>query len=192
MQFIYDNIIATLVSGMTILLLIALQLRASETNIEAVGYYDAKVKQVMFAEVAQTDIANIGAGRAATEPMIEAWSTTAFEFWTQTDSSGTVDRVRYELVQTGTQALMDSTYTVYQIKRYTNGVLSGGSASLVTKFQITLYDAAGAVVTSGNLDRTRQVSVRIESLAPWQQKHTVGQSIWTYTVRPANLERKVI
>lgn len=192
MQFLYDNIIATLVGGMTILLLIALQLQASETNIEAVGFYDAKVKQVMFAEVVQTDIANIGAGRAATETMIEAWSTTNFEFWTQTDSSGTIDRVRYELAQTGTETVGDSTYTVHKVNRYTNGVLSGGSSSLVTQFQITLYDAHGAVITNGNLDRTRQISIRIDSLPPWRQEHTIEQSIWTYTVRPANLERKVI
>ena len=64
MQFMLDHIAAVIISGVVILVIAVVQLRGSDTSIEATQYAAAKTRMLDIVQYVERDFMNIGSGMA--------------------------------------------------------------------------------------------------------------------------------
>lgn len=138
MQFIFDNLIATMVVMALTVTLLGQQARSRQESVERTSVYAAKTQALGFAEWLEDDVVKLGArfGRsrdrfkATTETREGAPFTTAFDFYynDETVADNVVNRVevRYELApDPGTRVVVakgdtpadDELLTVYRLTR---------------------------------------------------------------------------
>lgn len=186
MPVLLDNLIATLVAGVVIMMMIASQTRATERSIERTSVYVAKTQALEFVEWFEDDIVRLGLNIPLRDnrfllPAYEDGITRQFIFHSDSIS---VNRdtlrviTRYEVEPTGTTQLVDeSERTLYQLSRYTatvavsNGgmtgspqyVLSGQSPPTLSHFDVQLLRRDGhPAVNSGETD---YVNIRLSSIS---------------------------
>lgn len=190
MQFIIDNLIAVLVSGVLLMSLQVTQIRSQHASIEQVVSHSVKAKTLIFGQWVESDILNLGANFGNNlyrfnEPTLDAPTGNSRE-WTffsdSTRSDGTGMRIvkRYRLVDTATATFSDSTYQLYELHRdslvlnldvdgvpeaYTESdwVQSAQSISTLSFFTIDLLDRNGETprTAGGDVDVYKVDYVRV-------------------------------
>lgn len=190
MQFIIDNLIALLVSGVLIMSLQVTQIRSQHASIEQVVSHSVKAKTLIFGQWVEDDILNLGANFGTNlyrfnEPTLDsttgnarAW--TFFSDSTRADGTGLRVVKRYRLVDTKTATFSDSTYQLFELHRdslvldldangvpesYTESdwVKSAQSISTLSFFNIDLLDRYGETprTSSGDVDVYKVDYVRV-------------------------------
>lgn len=138
MQFIIDNLIAVLVSGVLLMSLQVTQIRSQHASIEQVVSHSVKAKTIVFGQWVEDDILNLGANFGTNlyrfnEPTLDAATGNARSWTFFSDSTFTHDPAdptvtaanpktrrivkRYRLVDTKTATFSDSTYQLYELHR---------------------------------------------------------------------------
>jgi hypothetical protein len=192
MQFLHDNIIASIIAGGILLTLALLQIRGQQANVQAGQFYVNRVQSLGFLEVLQRDFANIGAGVQGTgQSMIveHAWSGTTkrFEFRAVVDTTAgaPVQQVRYELTTSTDPVCTSQGVTCYQVRRLirqgTTYVETGRSHSTLTEFDVQLFPAGAT------LANVREVGVRMSAMSPMGEDKIVRRSTFETRFRPLNL-----
>lgn len=190
MQFLIDNLIAVIVSGVLIMSLQVTQIRSQHASIEQVVSHSVKAKTLIFGQWVEDDILNLGANFGTNlyrfnEPTLDATtgnarSWTFFSDSTRADGTGFRIVKRYRLVDTKTATFSDSTYQLYELHRdslvleldvdgvpetYTEAdwVESAQSISTLSFFNIDLLDRYGETprTSSGDVDVYKVDYVRV-------------------------------
>ena len=165
MIFQFDNITATLVAGVILLMLIGMQTRAREANIEQTALLTAKGQALELGDWLQQELGNAGSGVPINEAFIEDYvieaateNTKRFSFRRKLqEADPTPTLITYELID-GEKAVVDGdTLQLYQLQRCegTTTCLSGSSSlkgqspPTLTYFRIDLLDENGGAWTAG-------------------------------------------
>ncbi len=210
MQALINNIAATFIAGMILLMVLFLQFRSQATTIEAAQYSMAKTDQFQAVEILEMELRNAGAGirhpvMTFTGGTIDTTScftspsaTCSFTFWTRLDST-LVDTmlVRYDWTQTGTIRLTGHNpgstpipQPVYSVTRFVNGTAWGHLLDRATDFRIRMFDRLGNPI-NGNPQDTRRLQVRFEVPTRNTMKPTGIETVeWESVFWPVNLTRE--
>ncbi|WP_263809603.1 hypothetical protein [Salinibacter sp.] len=199
MQFLYDNLTATVIALMTTLILLSIQSRATQNSVAEVSRNRMGELTQTFASWLERDIERMGEnfeeGERApfdnpvyTEGSGDTDITTQFTFYRDsTASSGDEYRIatRYEVTQKGTRTVDGTTKPVYQLTRTKRRKEMGGSweswsgskgvsPSSLGYFQIDLLDKDASPVPNpnGNADQVHSVRVRFSVVSPFQNAQT--------------------
>ncbi len=188
MQFLFDNLLSTLIAGSIVLILAAATLTASRSSRDATGYYAARARTRTVVTALEADLPNVGNEVPAATPAFTAYTSTAsqkvLEFRGLIAGATAVQRVRYEAVPT-TDSSCPSTSACWALSRaaYTDG----GTATAVQRigtvgaFDVTLLPAGATMSTATALD------VRVVFFPPSGANGAVQQQTFAKRYRLANL-----
>ncbi|MCS3860806.1 hypothetical protein [Salinibacter ruber] len=204
MQFLYDNLTATVIALMTTLILLSIQSRATQNSVAEVSRNRMGELTQTFASWLERDIERMGENfengeRAPFDnPVYTEGSggtdiTTQFTFYRDsTTSSGDEYRIatRYEVAQKGTRTVDGTSKPTYQLTRKKRrkemgtgswsswSSVKGGSPSSLGYFQIDLLDKDASPVSNpnGNADQVHSVRVRFSVVSPFQNAQTFPQA----------------
>ncbi len=188
MWFIFDNLNALIVGGMLFLMLLAVQQRVAEINLEQTVNYMVKRQAGDLATWLEDDLLQLGRGVDWSSeipfenPVDSGGVTIQFMFFRDsTDAAGNVVRVyvRYRLQAAGYRMLRNDSIRVYQLRREEcigsscpSGPwhVSGQSPGLLSYFKIDLLDqdAQPLADPQDNATLVRNTRVRFTMAAPFQ------------------------
>ncbi len=175
MFFIYDNLSASIIGATVLFILMAMQVRMMENNVQQTATYATKTQSLEFADWLEDDLLRIGENIKQGEeifcnPDQDGDRTEEFTFFR--DSLLTVDdtlrvATQYALVATGTRDVEGETVQLYEAARLQkiepkeNGVppftcasrasivwdVTGQSPALLQNFQVEMLDKDGQPVS---------------------------------------------
>lgn len=193
MQFIYDNLIASLVAAIVLFMLIGVQLATQRANVEANLHYMNRAKTRALIEMIERDFPNIGSGvEAGTEAMITSygWTDPAyrhFEFKAVTDPSpgASPQAIRYLMMPSNSPVCEQAEVPCWRVERQVDAgsgfEAAGSSGETLTEFEIELLPF------TGDLREVREVRVRLASLSPAGEEGLVGRTTWETRFHPFSL-----
>lgn len=189
MAFIYDNLIATLISLTVLLILATIQMQATRSNTARTSRYIAKDEAETLSTWIEEDLSDMGKNmsgfNAAFENPVDStdWHTKEFTFYYDSlkAGGGTVRiQTRYQLQKTGTRDVQGTTENVFKMtrERKVGGdpwQQDGESSSRLEYFEVNLLDKDATPMGSptANLDQVEAVRVRFSVIAPFQNDRTV-------------------
>jgi hypothetical protein len=181
MHAILDNLGATVIAGMLLLLLLLVSFRNQEVTVESSDLYTLNRQMLDLHDVLKRDLQNASQIVTTTE------QDSTFTFFAQTDPDDTTKfRVVYKRVYTGIQQ-GDS---LYRIERYVEDVLTSSSSNQVRMWIIRALDETNTVPLDP-LD-ARQVYVFFEMVPPFQTTAETPSALqearWESTIRPELLQ----
>lgn len=190
---LFDNITATMIAGVILLILMSMQQQAQTMAVERSVTYVAKQNALEFGEWLQEDIANIGAGMTFGSGVMDdiersGGMTTRFRFQRKLDPDDAAPQwVEYRAVPVDTVVIGHNRFTkqvvLHRMERVVAGSLNqnGSSMGIVTDFDVELLDIRGRVTT----DRTaaRQLRVSFASAFNYRQHQKyLRENHWSTTV----------
>ena len=191
MPFTLDNLAAVLISGVLVLILVTMQFRAQQANQDRLVLYTAKKQTLSFADVLVRDLSNLGVemprDQRISRHSVNGDGLTDTLRFSRVNTAGDTLNIEYRLVVADTIVHQDTT-VLYQVERYENGVLSGGSTPTMRSFTIELLDERGATIAV-NLRETRQVRIGFVNVMPFgdPDDHYLPSTYWGTTLRPRSL-----
>lgn len=188
MWFIFDNLNALIVGGVLFLMLVNVQRRVAEMNLEQTVNYIVKRQAGDLATWMEDDLLKLGRNVDwATEtpfenPVDSAGVTVRFMFFhDSTDASGNTVRVyiRYRLIPEGQRVIRNDTIPVYRLQREecTGGgcpggpwQYAGGGPGLLSYFKIDLLnqDAQPLADPQSNASLVQNTRVQFTMAAPFE------------------------
>lgn len=183
MQLILDNLTALLVTSTLLVILLVVHQRNQGVQVQETNHTALRKHQVNFVQTLQRDIAGIY--RLETT---EEQPDSSFAFWTRLATSTDTVRVVYRRWKVGERDGTD----LYQILRYespsgslTRSNHSGGSIPSLTDWNIVALNRDGNP-PEGASD-ARQVRIRFEALAPFDDGGELVRRPWESTFYPVML-----
>lgn len=188
MPFIYDNLVATLISMTVLLILASIQTEATRRNTARTSRNVAKGEAQTLSTWLEEDLGEMGKNMSGTNASFETpqdstnWHTTQFTFFYDSlkTGGGTVRvRTRYELKKTGTRDVDGTQEDIFKITRERK-VGSGSwqgegqSTSNLGYFEVNMLDSEGTPVANpqANDDEVESIRVRFSVIAPFQTEET--------------------
>ncbi len=190
MWFIFDNLNALIVGSMLFLMLLTVQQRVAEINLEQSVNYMVKRQAGDLATWMEKDLLRLGEGvdwsneTPFENPVDSAGVTVRFVFFRDSiDASGQPIRIyiRYRLHAEGHRLVRSDSIPVYRLRReecigsgcsVSSGPWqsSGGSLTLLSYFKIDLLDLDAVPISDpqNNADRVRNTRVRFTMVAPFE------------------------
>lgn len=183
MQFLIDNLLATIIATTIFLILVSATLHSQMRNIEMNNLYGLKKQELNFIELLKRDLHGVSKVDNVTETSIDS----SFTFYAQLDNANPIHiPVKYKRIKVG----MRGDVPLYQIKRFESGVPAGASMVTVTSWVIEARNSEGGAITDP--EDAGQVYVRFEAAAPWKDDETVKRTRWEATFRPPLLSNNVL
>jgi hypothetical protein len=181
MQFLLDNILASIIGGTVFMMIVALTIRGYETQLDTTNHYALKQQELNFIEVLRQDLHGVQKVYSVTENPVDSTFTFRTRINPQADTTTAV--VKYKRVWMG----MRGTTNYYQVQRFVNNAGSGASMLTITDWEIEARNADGEPVADSTLGDTGQIYVRFEAGAPFKEDEIVKLSRWEATFRPPML-----
>lgn len=190
MQFLLDNVTASVIAGVFVLMMATLQLRAQEVAIEQAAFYRVKRHTLSFADFISDEFPSIGEGLGKTTQEIVEDSTGAgltWKFVFKRKIGPKEVEVAYTLVQDTTYLVDGVDVPIYRIER----TLGSGSAHVVMRnlknWRIEMLNHEGN--PAGSRASARQIRVRFSCLLVLGKgEHQIRQqTFWGTTFRPTGL-----
>ena len=193
MQFLLDNILASIIAASIFLILVTVNHRASLANVEAASYYALKKQEYNFIEFMKHDFQNVRKIKAA-----GGANTFAFigEVKDGPSSSRRIAEVQYRYEFVESRKGVD----LFQVERWVNsngtsGAMkpAGKSMPTLTSWKIqTLNKDKQPITDSANLDQAAAIYVHFEAASPILQKElgqTLPRTRWKTTFWPRYLQK---
>jgi len=190
MQFLFDNLIATAVAGVGALLLIGISLGRAEGTRDNTRVYAHQQMQAQFTEQLEVDLTNAGILVPTGSTAVQTATASSFSFYGLVDRNGTAGLIEYREVAAGT---LDGS-PVVAVERWVDGVRTGGSAGVLSRFSITPLGAGGSPLGAASLGATRAFEVDAEWVLPFieagdaARRQAMRRSAWTTYLRPVGLQ----
>lgn len=210
MYVIFDNLNALVIGGVVVMVILAMQVRVTEINIEETANYMVKRQGVDLATWMEDDLMSVGLNIDKTvevpfvNPVDSAGMTMAFEF-VQDSINVTVSppdtiriTTRYDLVSTGTTVVDGENVNIYQInrrQRLDGGAWmgTGNSPSILSHFRIDMLNQDAepitnpATVAAANPDSIQNTRVRFTLVTPFEsQRNTLSRIYYGSTLMIPN------
>lgn len=183
MQFILDNLLATVIAGMVFLILASATLQNQLTSVETGNLYTLKTQELGFIEVLKRDLHGV----ARLDDVVENPLDSSFTFYAQLDNA---DTTKIPVTYRRTQVGIRNGYPLYQIKRYENGQPAGASLVTMTSWLIEARNDEGSAIADPA--DAGQIYVRFEAAAPWKDDDAIRRTRWEATFRPPLLRDEVL
>ncbi|MFB6229653.1 MAG: hypothetical protein ABEL04_00730 [Salinibacter sp.] len=192
MPFIYDTLVATLISMTVLLILSSIQTEATQSNTARTSRNVAKTQAQDFSTWLEEDLGEIGKNMSSNAAAFQThqdstkWHTTEFTFKYET-VSGTLVRTRYELEKAGTRTVDGTTETLYEVVR-SRKVGSGSwqqkgqSPANLGYFEVNKLDKNATPVS--NPSEVESIRVRFSVIAPFQSEETFLRRVRRSAVIP--------
>jgi len=188
MWSIFDNLNALIVGGMLFLMLLGIQQRVAEMNLEQTVNYIVKRQAGDLATWLEDDLLKLGRNvdwgseTPFENPIDSAGVTVRFVFFhDSTDAGGNTVRVhvRYRLTSVGHRVIRNDTVPVYRLYREecigsgcpsAGWQVNGGGPGLLSYFKIDLLDRDARPVAdpANNADQVQNTRVRFTMAAPFE------------------------
>ena len=159
MIVLFDNLTATLIGGVILLILVAMQVRLNTANVEQTALTIAKGQALDFGDWIQEDLGNAGSGVAVNQEFIEnvevdpeTGNTTRVSFYRKVNpSDASPTMITYELIDGQTVTVDGEEVQLYQLQRcegastcpVASASLNGQSAPALSYFNIDFLDDSG-------------------------------------------------
>ena len=198
---IFDNLNAVIIGGVVMVILLAMQVRVTEVNIEQTSNYMVKRQGIDLATWMEDDLLSLGVNIDKTaevpylNPVDSAGMTMQFVFHqdsintTVTPADTIRITTRYSLGKAGATTLEGETVNIYQIQREQR--LDGGawfetgnSPAILSHFRVDMLNADAepvtnpATVAAANPDSVRNTRVRFTLIGPFETKQTTLTRIY--------------
>lgn len=186
MQFILDNLLATIISGTVSLVLLATTLNSNKAAVDQTMYYAAKKHTISLTEMIESDFDNIGMGVPPLLDPVTEFTDSTISFLRKLDpADANTVTVRY-LRSTGDSLEVDGTKVPgYEVIRYVDGTETGKSPDYVSTFSVTFQDNDGNAVTGWAT--ASSIAVQMHVAVQGTANAFVHETRWNRTFRPANL-----
>ena len=177
MQFILDNISATIVGSTILLMLVATNHRNMLSSTEATSFYMMSKQSLEFTYTLKHDLQNVSSVVTISE------TDSTFTFYAQTDPADTTKhQVKYVRSKTGVRDAVN----LYQIERFVDNVYAGGSLSTITDWMIEAHNEQGNTIADAS--DARQIYVRFKMALPIPSTGQIGPAVdhmsWEATFQP--------
>ncbi|PSQ72000.1 MAG: hypothetical protein BRD31_02090 [Bacteroidetes bacterium QH_2_64_26] len=190
MQFLFDNLTATVIAMTVLLILASMQMRATRQQVAQTSQNIVQRQAGQLTTWLEEDLGRIGKNMSDDEVAFEKledsdqqkWITEEFVFEHE-ETDGTVVRVRYLVESTGSSREIDMGGTTKSVELYqltrekkvvgeTNWQVKGGSIPALEYFDVDLLDRNAEPVSDpfSNPDDVRSVRVRFSLVAPYQNE----------------------
>jgi hypothetical protein len=193
MEFIYDNMVASIIAATVTLMLITIQLRATQKNVARASRNAVKEEAQTFATWLEKDLERIGGNvdpdKAAfnfkgTNPHHPDSLTKNFVFYRDSvASTGDTVRIRtrYRVRKEGTSIVEGDTTNLYQLTRKKKigsgswSTVKGLSTPTLEFFKIDMLnkDAERVLAPETNPEDVRSIRVRFSAVAPYRNQSTI-------------------
>ena len=201
MHIIFDNLTAILIGGIVLLVLLVVQVRSGEINLEQTSMYTAKQLSLDFAEWLEDDLVTLGTNFDSTDvrfslPTQVGGNTTAFEFYQDSINYAVLPpdtvriETRYVLSASSIAEVADSTVQLYDLTRsvrtqgasgWSAWTTDGQSPSQLSYFEIELLDRQGQTVATESA--TAYIRVAFSLVPPYQSsKQYLREVNWGTTI----------
>lgn len=186
MQFLFDNIVASIVGATVLLMMVATHHRNQLASAEATSYYMLQQQVLDFTSSLQRDMQNVSAAIDLTEK-----SDSTFSFMAQVSPTDTTKRqVTYRRKKVESRHRKDTGWRdYYQIERVVAGTVTGGSIGTITSWAVQVLNEEGNPAST--VGDARQVRVALEAASPVDVEVRDGVTIrdtrWQSTFRPRML-----
>jgi hypothetical protein len=186
MQFILDNLVATVVAGMIFMIMVGVNHRNQQAVVEATNFYALRKQQLAFVDVLKRDLKNV----IRAEDLAQHPSDSTFAFVAWSDSTHTAQsRIEYRQKWVGRRDTVD----LYQIRRFEQPVPAGvktpagASMPTVTDWKIEARNAVS--LPAADTAAVRQFYVVFEVTAPFRSGDTVNRTRWEVSYRPPLIQK---
>jgi hypothetical protein len=182
MIFIYDKLAATMIATAVLLMILSMQMRLNDANIEQTALYSVKRQSLDLGDWLQKDIGNAGSGVPINESYIEDYvvdaeteNTQRFSFRGKINAAdASPTQITYELAAADTLEVGGETEILYQLYRCVDSAtcsaastaLTGSSPPSITFFRIDLLDESGSAWTAGT-SSAYYLRIRFSMSSPW-------------------------
>ncbi len=186
MQFLFDNIVATIVGATVLLMMVATHHRNQLASAEATSYYMLQQQVLDFTSSLQRDMQNVSSAIDLTEK-----TDSTFSFMAQVSPTDTTKRqVTYRRKKVETRYRKDTgNRDYYQIERLVAGNVTGGSIGTITAWSVQVLNEEGNA--AGTVGDARQIRIALEAASPVDVETRDGVTIrdtrWQSTFRPRML-----
>lgn len=202
MQFLYDNLIATVVSMTVLLVLVSIQMRATRTSVSQTARHAAVSEAKTLAEWLEEDVEAMGRNLEDGEVVFEdptssptkytnddspTGSTLAeLTYYYRENEGGSKTTVRYSVTEADTQSVNGEDRTLYELERTTDGSVDGGSPASLGYFDVEFIGRNAGTVTDpvNNQDEIRSVRVLFSVVVPFQGDEGAFQEFHRMIVVP--------
>jgi hypothetical protein len=193
MQFLFDNIVATIVGATVLLMMIATHHRNQLASAEATSYYMLQQQVLDFTSSLQRDMQNVSGAIDLAEKAIseDGGYVGSFSFMAQISPTDTTKRmVTYRRKKVETRYRKDTgSRDYFQIERVVAGNVTGGSIGTITAWSIQVLNEQGNPATT--VGDARQIRIALEAGSPVDVEVRDGVTIrdtrWQSTFRPRML-----
>ncbi|RMH53139.1 MAG: hypothetical protein D6685_16065 [Bacteroidetes bacterium] len=201
MHVIFDNLNALVIGGVVVMVILSMQMRVAEINIEETANYMVKRQGVDLATWMEDDLMSLGLNidKSAEVPFINpvdsAGITVAFEF-IQDSINTTVSppdtiriTTRYDLVSTGTTEVDGENVNIYAVQRRQRldggpwmdagrspGILSHFRIDMLNRDAVPISDPAGVAATKP--DSIQNTRVRFTLVTPFETNRSTLSRIY--------------
>jgi len=186
MQFLMDNIVASIVGATVLLMMVATHHRNQVASAEATSFYMLQQQVLDFTSSLQRDMQNVSSVNDLTEK-----TDSTFSFMAQVSPTDTTKRlVTYRRKKVESRYRKDvGTRDYYQIERLVAGVVTGGSIGTITAWDVRVLNEEGNPASA--VGDARQVRISLEAASPVdvnvRDGVTVRDTRWQSTFRPRML-----
>ena len=191
MQFLLDNMVATVVAGVVGLLLVTLSVDRAEGTRDATRFSAHQTVQNGFVEQLELDLMNAGVLTPSGQTPVLAVGPGRLRFYGVVDKAGTGGVIEYRRVPADS---LDGS-AVYAVERWSDGVRSGGAPGVVSQFDVEALSASGVPVSAATLGDARSVRVETEWVLPHledgdgaRRRQALRRSAWGTHIRPLGLQ----
>ncbi|NNE47560.1 MAG: hypothetical protein HKN37_12975 [Rhodothermales bacterium] len=186
MQFLMDNIVASIVGATVLLMMVATHHRNQVASAEATSFYMLQQQVLDFTSSLQRDMQNVSSVNDLTEK-----TDSTFSFMAQVSPTDTTKRlVTYRRKKVESRYRKDvGTRDYYQIERLVAGVVTGGSIGTITAWDVRVLNEEGNPASA--VGDARQIRISLEAASPVDVNVRDGVTIrdtrWQSTFRPRML-----
>ncbi|MDX1429948.1 MAG: hypothetical protein R3282_06655 [Rhodothermales bacterium] len=192
MQFLFDNIVASIVGAVILLMMVATHHRNQLASAEATSYYMLQQQVLDFTATIQRDMQNVSSVQNLTEDTSGGEGFVgSFSFRAQTSPTDTTKRlVTYRRKVAGSRYRKgQGNVTFYQIERFVEGNITGGSIGTLTDWGIQVLNEEGNPAST--VGDAKQIRVALAAATPVDVEARDGVTIrdtrWQSTFRPRML-----
>lgn len=184
MFFQFDNLIASMIAIVVVLVMLSLQRQGGDVAADATRYHSAKKDELNLVEMVKHDFQNMRAD-LLNGPHITMYTDSTIEFRAQVDGDGTVARIGYLRKRTGR---VHDGAPVYVVERYVEGERSGGNLGNTVEFTVKLFDDIGNEISNlSQMGSVTTIGVSTSGISSFGAGDHVQRTRWSSMFRPSRL-----
>lgn len=202
MQFLYDNLTATVVSMTVLLVLVSIQMRATSTSVSKTARNAAVNQAKSLAEWIEEDVEGMGRNIEDGETVFEDPTTSptkytndnsptgatlgGLTFYYREKEGGALTTIDYTINEADTSTIEGEQRTLYELNRHQDGSLDGGSSATLGYFDVQFLGRNAGEVTDpvNNKDEIQSIRVVFSVVVPFQGDESSLQEFHRMVVVP--------